>query len=380
MSGKRLFVGNLAFEFSGNELWQLFEEQGIAVTHVDRWYRGSYTCAVVDICRAADAAWAIKQLDDVKIYGRRISVRGDRDASQASDSVKATAEWHWGQEEWESDQAWGTPRGDATSHRAVGSSASTKGGRRIYIGNLPYRYGWKQVKDLCHDMGLSVRHADVLMDAKTQSSKGCAVVEFWGADDAPYAIEQLHGLEVEGRTLFVREDYHENVSKKRPWSAEQNGSSSAQDELAESGHDAGEESWPSTRGARHASAGVAELRARSDRHRSSPEEARGSRDGGERASRKTPARRILCENLPPTLKRWQLGEFFADYYTVEYANVINDGSDAFGVIQLSTWEEVADALSRFNGQRIDGTRIYMSKDDGQFDELREKWMKMRGGG
>jgi len=78
------------------------------------------------------------------------------------------------------------------------------GGGAVYVGNLSWETSWQDLKDHFRAAG-EVSHADVMMEHDGRS-KGCAIVRFASAQDAANAIQQLHDSELQGRTIFVRED------------------------------------------------------------------------------------------------------------------------------------------------------------------------------
>jgi len=75
----------------------------------------------------------------------------------------------------------------------------------LYVGNLPFTYGWQELKDLFRSTKGEVVHADVFKDYQGRS-KGYGIVQMKSVEDAIRAIEDLNGFEIEGRKLEVRED------------------------------------------------------------------------------------------------------------------------------------------------------------------------------
>jgi len=74
----------------------------------------------------------------------------------------------------------------------------------IYVGNLSYRMGDKEVEAIFAEFG-AVKSAKVIMDRETGKSKGFAFVEVEDVSVGNSAIEALNGKEIEGRTLRVNE-------------------------------------------------------------------------------------------------------------------------------------------------------------------------------
>jgi len=78
--------------------------------------------------------------------------------------------------------------------------------KRIYVGNLSWHTSWQSLKDHFRQIG-NVVYADVIRDPQDPSrSKGCGIVEFQKPEEALAAIQQLNSVELDGRTLFIRED------------------------------------------------------------------------------------------------------------------------------------------------------------------------------
>ncbi|EOD33464.1 RNA binding protein-like protein, partial [Emiliania huxleyi CCMP1516] len=95
----------------------------------------------------------------------------------------------------------GPPRAPAT-HRTGRPGA----GSRVYVGNLSWHTSWQSLKDHFRQAG-EVVHADVMQhDGR---SKGCGIVAFATAQEAANAIATLGETELDGRTIFVREDREE---------------------------------------------------------------------------------------------------------------------------------------------------------------------------
>mmetsp|Transcript_108631 Transcript_108631/g.264141 ORF Transcript_108631/g.264141 Transcript_108631/m.264141 type:complete len:144 (-) Transcript_108631:54-485(-) len=116
---------------------------------------------IVEFASASDARSAIRELHDSYLGGRQILVRPNKEV-----------------------------KGEAAS--------------RLYVGNLPYRTSWQDLKDMFGDVA-EVSHADVPVGADGRS-KGFGIVEMASADDAQAAIRALDGKAVEGRNIEVRLD------------------------------------------------------------------------------------------------------------------------------------------------------------------------------
>jgi RNA recognition motif-containing protein len=77
-------------------------------------------------------------------------------------------------------------------------------GRRLYVGNLPYKTTDEDLTELFSRAG-GVDNVRVMRDQATGRARGFAFVEMVSDEDAQKAIEQFHEYELEGRALVVNE-------------------------------------------------------------------------------------------------------------------------------------------------------------------------------
>ena len=77
-------------------------------------------------------------------------------------------------------------------------------GRRLYVGNLPYKTTDEDLTDLFGQAG-PVDNVRVMRDQATGRARGFGFVEMTTDDAAQKAIEQFHQYELEGRALVVNE-------------------------------------------------------------------------------------------------------------------------------------------------------------------------------
>lgn len=75
---------------------------------------------------------------------------------------------------------------------------------KIYVGNLAYGVGDKQLEQLFSAHG-TVSSAKVIMDRDSGQSKGFGFVEMGNSAEAKSAIDALNGTEIEGRSITVNE-------------------------------------------------------------------------------------------------------------------------------------------------------------------------------
>ncbi|KAL7335401.1 hypothetical protein PS15p_200880 [Mucor circinelloides] len=76
--------------------------------------------------------------------------------------------------------------------------------RQLFIGNLPFRVRWQDIKDLFRKAGTVLR-ADVALNQDNRS-KGHGTIMFATVSDAQNAIDMFNGYKWLGRILEVRED------------------------------------------------------------------------------------------------------------------------------------------------------------------------------
>ncbi|EJU02288.1 RNA-binding domain-containing protein [Dacryopinax primogenitus] len=91
---------------------------------------------------------------------------------------------------------------------ASGSGVRSPNGRdtrtQLYVGNLPYRVRWQDLKDLFRKAGTVLR-ADVSLGSDNRS-RGYGTVLLATAEDAGRAIDMFNGYVWQTRTLEVRPD------------------------------------------------------------------------------------------------------------------------------------------------------------------------------
>ncbi|HXE80728.1 MAG TPA: RNA-binding protein [Vicinamibacterales bacterium] len=77
-------------------------------------------------------------------------------------------------------------------------------GRRLYVGNLPYKATDEDLTALFSQAG-SVDSVRVMRDMATGRARGFAFVEMSSEEDAQKAIAQFHEYQMDGRALVVNE-------------------------------------------------------------------------------------------------------------------------------------------------------------------------------
>ena len=77
-------------------------------------------------------------------------------------------------------------------------------GRRLYVGNLPYKATDEELTALFSQAG-AVDNVRVMRDQATGRARGFAFVEMVSDDDAQKAISQFNEYQMDGRALVVNE-------------------------------------------------------------------------------------------------------------------------------------------------------------------------------
>jgi len=77
-------------------------------------------------------------------------------------------------------------------------------GRRLYVGNLPYKATDEELRELFGRSG-GVDNVQVMRDSMTGRARGFAFVEMSTDEAAQKAIADLHQYQMEGRALVVNE-------------------------------------------------------------------------------------------------------------------------------------------------------------------------------
>lgn len=73
----------------------------------------------------------------------------------------------------------------------------------IFIANLNYKVRSEKLQEIFGEYG-DVSSAKIIFDRETKRSKGFGFVEMPNDDDALRAIEDLNGVEIEGRQIVVK--------------------------------------------------------------------------------------------------------------------------------------------------------------------------------
>jgi RNA recognition motif-containing protein len=186
----KVYVGNVSYSTSRESLESHFGSAGEVVDVFlpmnDRGQPKGW--ALVEFASAASADRAVEQLNDVEFEGRKLFVKPDSGKPQG-----------------------GQQRGQRSPRGGRGGSAARSPQRReytpgfqVYVGNLPWKTSWFELKDKFAEFGSVVR-ADVPRNEEGRS-KGFGIVKFASEEDMENAIKSLDGTDFNGRTISVRKD------------------------------------------------------------------------------------------------------------------------------------------------------------------------------
>lgn len=194
---KRVYVGNLAWQVDWRDLKDLFKTTGHEVTRANVMQTRdgrSKGCGIVEFASPEGAKQAVLTLNDAELKGRQIFVREDREEQNNSGSTSSRRE---------------TTNTNSTNPNSLTVAASSdEQTRRVYVGNLSWDVQWPDLKDHMKAAG-TVVHANVICEQNGRS-KGCGIVEYATVEEAQKATETLTHTELNGRTIFVREDREES--------------------------------------------------------------------------------------------------------------------------------------------------------------------------
>lgn len=205
---KRVYVGNLAWEVTSQDLSDHMKSGGLDVksanvlTSPDGRSKG---CGIVEFASSEVANQAVQTMNDSELKGRQIFVREDR-GERRTTGTGGTG----GRSFDRSFGGGGRGRGRNSSYSGRGgrfnnfTPSETSKDRRVYVGNLSWEVAWQDLKDHMVEAGEVVR-AEVIKEPNGRS-KGCGIVEFASDEGAKKAIATLTDTELKGRRIFVRED------------------------------------------------------------------------------------------------------------------------------------------------------------------------------
>ena len=194
---------------------------------------------------------------------------------------------------------------------------------RVYVGNINYDTTEDDLRNVLETIGPVVTlNMPVMYNGR---GRGYALAEFGTAVEAQRAVAELHDHVLDDRKIFLREDRGANTKPPRPFG---NGG----------------------------------------QNRSGANGAAGNNAGPPRERKQfnhEPGTKVFVGNLAWSVKWWSLKDYFAQFGSVEYANVMTmqDGrSKGFGIVRFSTPAEAEAAISQADGTTLEGRDINVRLD------------------
>lgn len=176
----------LPFQVGWQDLKDLFRQAGHVVRADVQFFPDgkSKGNGIVSFSSREDAQNAIELYHNYEFYGRPIEVREDKFAN--------------------------SPRPARTPYQAARRAPAGPGpvpaaaapNPQIVTKNLPYSTTNEDLVDLFETTG-DVKTAEILMDVRTQRSRGVGLVEFYSTAAASVAIEKFNGYIYGGRSLEI---------------------------------------------------------------------------------------------------------------------------------------------------------------------------------
>uniref|UniRef100_A0A7N0UTX9 RRM domain-containing protein n=1 Tax=Kalanchoe fedtschenkoi TaxID=63787 RepID=A0A7N0UTX9_KALFE len=174
----RLYVGNLPYSMTGDQLKEVFGEAGrVASVEIvyDRVTDRSRGFGFVTMATVDDAKEAIRMYDGAQIGGRTVKVNFPE-----------------------------VPRGGEREVMGPKIRNSYKGfvdsPHKVYAGNLSWDLTSQQLREIFADQP-GLLGAKVIYDRDTGRSRGFGFVTFASAEQVQAALDALNGKEIEGRPL-----------------------------------------------------------------------------------------------------------------------------------------------------------------------------------
>jgi len=76
--------------------------------------------------------------------------------------------------------------------------------KKLYVGNLPYTFHDGDLNELFSKFG-EIQSAQIIVDRRTNRSKGFGFIEMQNEQEAQSAIDTLNGTDLDGRAITVNE-------------------------------------------------------------------------------------------------------------------------------------------------------------------------------
>ncbi len=173
-------------------------------------------CGIVIYQNPKEAQRAIRELQNSELNGRPIMVREDREAHNnfgggggrgfgggRGGGGRGGGGGFGGGYNDRNNYGYRNNNNSRTSGNLMPGAPSEQG-CQLYVGNLSWNTGWRDLKDYFGQCG-NVDRAEVA-EFPDGKKKGFGLIRYHTAGDAANAIDQLSGVEFQGRNLEVRLD------------------------------------------------------------------------------------------------------------------------------------------------------------------------------
>lgn len=205
----RVYVGNLAWSVTWQDLKDHFQSPGDAIVRADVITEGNVVggrskgYGIVVFKTKEDAEAAIDEFHDTELHDRKIFCREDRESEPIIQGKGGGGKGKGGY------SSGGYGKGSKGKGKGKGYGKSGKDGEdecKVFVANLSWDTSWQDLKDHMRDVG-EVTYAEVMTEKgeKGGRSKGCGIVQFTTFGAARRACERLHDSMLKGRQILVRE-------------------------------------------------------------------------------------------------------------------------------------------------------------------------------
>ena len=144
--------------------------------------------------KSHEVARAIRELQNTELHGRPINVREDREQGGGGfGNANRGGYQGGGYQQHQQQRAGFVPPGIPAAE-----------GCQLFVGNLSWETGWRELKDLFRQYG-DVDRAEVA-EGTDGRKRGYGTIRYRNARDAANAINAVNGMEFMGRQLEVRLD------------------------------------------------------------------------------------------------------------------------------------------------------------------------------
>ncbi|CCE66041.1 hypothetical protein TPHA_0O00720 [Tetrapisispora phaffii CBS 4417] len=314
-----IFVGNLTYDCTPEDLRQLFESIGEVVRADIITSRGHHRgMGTVEFTNPSDVDEAIKEFDGTFFMERQIFVRQDNPPPEESRREKRERE----------------PVDFRTNGRNKRDDRATLennfNGYEILISNLPYSINWQALKDMFKECGTVLR-ADVDLDEHGYS-QGTGVVLMADKEAMERSISKYDGYNIEGNVLEIREGNNNDI--KETEDGNEPVSMHTKNENDGENNDKIEDTKSSTKAFLEGVVG-----------------------GGEKSTL------VYCSNLPFSTARSDLYDLFETIGKLKNAELNQDASGAPTGIAVIEYENIDDAeicIDRLNNYNYGGCDLDIS--------------------